>query len=95
LGKNNRSSEDRAENTIPQQNSFWSSKTYTFRKKKLDSIFGYKGTNSNLINLIDNNIIPTEVAQENQYVVKFIEKLAKGKVVEVDLILVLKNLNKV
>jgi hypothetical protein len=73
------------EKTILERNvvHFGQAKTTPFAKENLVNLFGYKGVNSESINLMDNNIIPEEISEEDLFTQKFVRKLASGKVANI------------
>jgi hypothetical protein len=50
-----------------------------FAKKNLQNLYGYRGINQRSQQLINNNVIHSEIECENEYVKQFIQKLSKGQ----------------
>jgi hypothetical protein len=54
-----------------------------FGKPNLQNTFGYQGINETTIQLLENQIIPPECSEENEYIQMVVNKLSGGKIIEI------------
>jgi hypothetical protein len=62
---------------------FGQAKDTLFAKAPLSKVFGYQGVNQAATQIIEHGAIPEDIAGENTYINKFLDKLSSGKVIEV------------
>jgi Reverse transcriptase (RNA-dependent DNA polymerase) len=63
---------------------FEQAKDTPFAQPNLLNLYGYRGVNQNAKDLIEKNLVPEEIKQENKYVQQFVKKLGDGKLIDID-----------